>query len=183
MKKIFSFPAILAYIWSQSLLGACPEFLNHSMRQLGSTETIQFCDAYEGKAMLIVNTASYCGFTPQFEGLEQLHQTYQGRGLAVVGFSSDDFWQEDNDEGDAAEVCFEKYSVSFPVMATSSVRGDDANPVFRGLGEAADYPKWNFNKYLVSPGGEVLEHFGSGVKPESEELTAAVENALPPPQS
>jgi glutathione peroxidase len=183
MKKALLSPVLLACIGSPALLAACPEFLNHAMRQLGSTETIQFCDAYEGKAMLIVNTASYCGYTPQFEGLEQLHQTYQGRGLAVVGFSSDDFFQEDNDEGDAAEVCFEKYSVSFPVMATSAVRGDDANPVFRGLGEAAGYPRWNFNKYLVSPSGEVLEHFGSGVKPDSEELTAAVENALPSPQS
>lgn len=153
------------------------------MRQLGSTENIQFCEAYEGKTLLIVNTASYCGYTPQFEGLEQLHQTYQSRGFAVLGFSSDDFFQEDNNESDAAEVCFEKYSVSFPVIATSPVRGRDANPIFRGLGEAAGYPRWNFNKYLVAPNGQVLEHFGSGVAPDSEEMTAAIEEALPSPQS
>ena len=183
MKQSTPFMTLLACIFSPTLLAACPDFLNHSMRQLGSTETIQFCDAYEGKALLIVNTASYCGYTPQFEGLEQLHQTYQSRGLAVLGFSSDDLFQEDNDEGDAAEVCFEKYSVSFPVMATSAVRGDDANPVFRGLGEAAGYPRWNFNKYLVSPSGDVLGHFGSGVKPGSEEMTAAIEGALPSAQN
>ena len=102
------------------------------MRQLASTENIQFCEAYEGKAFLIVNTASYCGYTSQFEGLEQIHREYEDRGLVVLGFSSDDFFQEDNDEGDAAEVCFEKYDVTFPVLATSPVRGSGANPVFKG---------------------------------------------------
>lgn len=100
---------------------ACPEFLDHSMRKLASKDSVQFCDAYEGKALLIVNTASYCGYTPQFEGLEQVHQDYRERGLVVLGFSSDDFFQEDNDEGDAAEVCFEKYDVSFPVDRKSVV--------------------------------------------------------------
>ena len=128
---------------------------------------------------MIVNTASYCGYTSQFEGLEQIHQTYEDDGLVVLGFSSDDFFQEDNDEGDAAEVCFDKYEVSFPVIATSAVRGDDANPVFRGLGEAAGYPRWNFNKYLVTPDGAVLEHFASGVKPDSEEMRTAIESVLP----
>ena len=87
MRYAITLATALACITSTQLLAACPDFLNHSMRQLGSTETIQFCDAYEGKALLIVNTASYCGYTPQFEGLEQLHQTYQAKGLAVLGFS------------------------------------------------------------------------------------------------
>lgn len=162
---------------------SCPDFLNHSMRQLASTESIQFCEAYEGKALLIVNTASYCGYTPQFEGLEAVHQKYQNDGLVVLGFSSDDFFQEDNDEGDAAEVCFEKYEVSFPVLATSAVRGNNANPVFKGLGEAAGYPRWNFNKYVVSSDGEIVGHFSSGVKPDSEELQTAIRAALPSTQS
>ena len=88
----------------------------------------------------------------------------------VVGFSSDDFFQEENDEADAATVCFEKYDVSFPVMATTSVRGRNANPVFQGLGEAKGYPRWNFNKYVVSGSGEVVAKFGSGVGPDSSEL-------------
>ena len=162
---------------------ACPEFLDHSMRKLASKDSVQFCEAYEGKALLIVNTASYCGYTPQFESLEQVHQDYRERGLVVLGFSSDDFFQEDNDEGDAAEVCFEKYDVTFPVMATSAVRGSDANPVFKGLGEASGYPKWNFNKYLVSSTGEVVGHYGSGVAPDSEELLVAIKAALPDPSS
>ena len=149
---------------------ACPEFLNTEMRKLSSKDTVNFCESYAGKPMLIVNTASNCGYTPQFTGLEQLHQDYKDKGLVVVGFSSDDFFQEENDEADAAAVCFEKYDVSFPVMATTSVRGRNANPVFQGLGEAKGYPRWNFNKYVVSGSGEVVAKFGSGVGPDSSEL-------------
>ena len=179
MPRFVLLSTVLATTLSGAVSASCPDFLNHSMRQLASTDTIQFCEAYEGKALLIVNTASYCGYTRQFQGLEQLHEAYLDKGLEVLGFSSDDFFQEDNDEGDAAEVCFEKYEVSFPVIATSSVRGSDANPVFRGLGEAAGYPRWNFNKYVVSSTGEILGHFSSGDKPNSEEIRAAIEAALP----
>ncbi|EED34346.1 glutathione peroxidase [Luminiphilus syltensis NOR5-1B] len=157
---------------------ACPDYLDTTMRKLASKDAINFCEAYGGKPMLIVNTASNCGYTPQFEGLEQLHRDYKDQGLVVVGFSSDDFFQEENDEADAAEVCFEKYDVSFPVMATSAVRGSDANPVFRALGEASGYPSWNFNKYLVDAEGNVIEHFGSNVGPESSKLRTAVDKVL-----
>ena len=107
MKHLVLTMATVSALFSHSVFASCPDFLNHSMRKLASTETIQFCEAYEGKALLIVNTASYCGYTSQFEGLEEVHQTYEENGLVVLGFSSDDFFQEDNDEGDAAEVCFE----------------------------------------------------------------------------
>ena len=182
MKHLLLNLAALSALSSTTVFASCPDFLNHSMRKLASTETVQFCEAYEGKALLIVNTASYCGYTSQFESLEKVHRTYADNGLVVLGFSSDDFFQEDYDEGDAAEVCFEKYDVTFPVIATSAVRGSDANPVFRGLG-AAGYPRWNFNKYLVSPAGEVVEHFSSGVKPDSEKMRAAIEAALPAARS
>ena len=154
---------------------SCPEFLNTEMRKLSSKETVNFCESYAGKPMLIVNTASNCGYTPQFTGLEQLHQDYKDKGLVVVGFSSDDFFQEENDEADAATVCFEKYDVSFPVMATTSVRGRNANPVFKGLGEAKGYPRWNFNKYVVSGDGEVVAKFGSSVGPDSDELRGLID--------
>ena len=183
MKACSLTAATLLIALSGGASASCPSFLNHSMRQLASTENIQFCEAYEGKALLIVNTASYCGYTSQFEGLEQIHRKYEDRGLVVLGFSSDDFFQEDNDEGDAAEICYDKYAVTFPVIATSAVRGSDANPVFRGLGETAGYPRWNFNKYLVSPAGQVMQHFSSGVRPDSEEMRAAIEAALPATQS
>ena len=174
MSRLALLSAIAAFTFAGTASASCPDFLNHSMRQLASTDSIQFCEAYEGKALLIVNTASYCGYTRQFEGLEQVHQAYQDKGLVVLGFSSDDFFQEDNDEGDAAEVCFEKYDVSFPVLATSPVRGSDANPVFRGLGAAAGYPRWNFNKYVVSSDGEVVAKFGSSVGPDSDELRGLI---------
>ena len=183
MKHVLLTLAAPSALFCTTVFASCPDFLNHAMRKLASTEEVQFCEAYEGKALLIVNTASYCGYTSQFESLEKVHHTYAGNGLVVLGFSSDDFFQEDNDEGDAAEVCYDKYDVTFPVIATSAVRGSDANPVFRGLGEAAGYPRWNFNKYLVSPSGEVVEHFSSGVKPDSEEMRAAIEAALPSAQS
>lgn len=159
-------------------VAGCPAFLNTEMRKLESKERINFCDTYAGKPMLIVNTASNCGYTPQFEGLEALHQQYKDRGLVVIGFSSDSFFQEENDESDVAEVCYEKYDVSFPMMATSPVRGDKANPVFKALGEAKGQPTWNFNKYLVSAEGEVLEHFSSNVDPNSSKLRAAIDAVL-----
>ena len=106
---------------------ACPEFLDVEMRKLGSRDQINFCEAYSGKALLIVNTASNCGYAHQFTELERLHQRYKDDNLAVIGFSSDDFFQEEDDEGDAATVCYDKYKVTFPVMATTSVRGENAN--------------------------------------------------------
>jgi len=174
---ILGVSAIVALGVSTSVL-ACPEYLNQSMRKLASKEVINFCEAFAGKPILIVNTASNCGYTPQFEGLEALHKEYQSKGLVVIGFSSDSFFQEKNEEGDAAEVCYEKYDVSFPVMATSDVKGGDANPVFKGLGEAKGYPSWNFNKYVVDAEGNVVEHFGSNVGPDDQKLRSTLDAVL-----
>ena len=157
---------------------ACPDFLNTEMRKLASTEVINFCEAYGDKPLLIVNTASNCGYTHQLAGLEQVHQRYQSDGLVVLGFSSDDFFQEEDNEEDAAEVCFDKYAVTFPVMATSSVKGDDANPVFKGLGELKGYPRWNFSKYVLSADGEVVAKFHSDVTPNSPKLRATLASVL-----
>lgn len=177
MKTLISTLALGAALLSANA-SACPEYLNNSMRKLASKEVINFCESYAGKPMLIVNTASNCGYTPQFDGLEKLHKDYESKGLVVIGFSSDTFFQEENDEGDAATVCYEKYDVSFPVMATSPVRGGNANPVFKGLGEAKGYPTWNFNKYLVDAEGNVVEHFGSNVGPDDPKLLSGIESVL-----
>ena len=157
---------------------ACPDFLNTEMRKLASTEVINFCEAYGDKPLLIVNTASNCGYTHQLAGLEQVHQRYQSDGLVVLGFSSDDFFQEEDNEEDAAEVCFDKYEVTFPVMATSSVKGDSANPVFKGLGELKGYPRWNFSKYVLNADGEVVAKFHSDVTPNSPKLRATLASVL-----
>jgi len=176
--KIKAFVVLALVLLTARAHAACPDFLNHSMRKLSSTDTINFCEAYAGKPLLIVNTASNCGYTPQFDGLEALHQDYKDRGLVVLGFSSDDFFQEEDDEGDVARVCYEKYDVSFPMMATSAVWGSNVNPVFRGLGEAQGYPRWNFFKYLVDAEGNVIARFSSSVTPDSAELREAIDSVL-----
>ena len=158
--------------------GACPAFLDHDFQKLRSRDSVNLCEAAAGKALLVVNTASHCGYTPQFEGLEALHQKYKDRGLFVVGFPSDDFKQEADTEAETAEVCFVNYGVTFTMLSPTSVKGGEANAVFRELGARTEAPGWNFNKYLVSADGKVVQHFASKVKPESAELTTAIEQLL-----
>lgn len=158
--------------------GPCPAFLNHEFRKLHSAQSVNLCQAYSGKPMLIVNTASHCGFTPQFRGLEAVHEKYKGRGLVVVGFSSDDFNQEAKDEAEAADTCFLNYGVTFTMLAPQHVKGQDANPVFKELARQTEAPSWNFNKYLVRPDGKVTQYFGSRVAPDSPQFSDAVEQLL-----
>lgn len=156
----------------------CPEYLNVEMRKLHSTEQVNLCQLTQGKPVLIVNTASNCGFTPQFEALEQLQQQYKEQGLVIIGFPSDDFFQEENDEAKTANVCYINYGVTFTMLATSEVRGSDANSVFQYLTEQSASPKWNFYKYLVSGDGKQVQQFNSRVKPDSKELIEAINLTL-----
>ncbi len=160
--------------WAQS----CPDFLQGEYRRLHSAEDVDLCERFAGKALLVVNTASHCGFASQFEGLEDLHQRYGDRGLAVVGFASNDFNQEASSEAEAASVCYENFGVTFTMFAPTSVKGADANPLFKELAQQTQAPGWNFNKYLVSPQGQVVKHFESNVAPESKELQQAIESLL-----
>lgn len=157
---------------------SCPEYLDHSMRRLHSQDDVNLCEVTAGKPVLIVNTASHCGFTPQFKGLEALHQSYKDRGLVVLGFASDSFKQEAESEAKAADVCFVNYGVSFTMLAPTAVKGEGANPVFKSLNAAAGAPRWNFNKYLVDADGTVVEHFDSSTSPDNAALTAAIEKVL-----
>jgi glutathione peroxidase len=157
---------------------ACPSYLNQTFRKLHSSQSVNLCNEFAGRPLLIVNTASHCGFTPQFKGLEAVNAKYKDRGLAVVGFSSDDFNQEDKDEAKAADTCFLNYGVTFTMLAPQSVRGADANPVFRELARQTAAPGWNFNKYLVSADGRVVQHFDSDVAPDSRQFQDAVEKLL-----
>jgi glutathione peroxidase len=156
----------------------CPAFLNQEYRKLHSSQSVNLCKAFAGKPMLIVNTASHCGFTPQFKGLEGVHQKYNSRGLVVLGFSSDDFNQEAKDEAKAADTCFVNYGVTFTMLAPQHVKGAEANPVFRELARQTQEPKWNFNKYLVSADGKTVQHFDSRVAPDSQQLNDAIEKML-----
>jgi glutathione peroxidase len=159
-------------------LAQCPEYLKVKARKLHSEKVIDLCELTQGKAVLIVNTASNCGFTPQFKALESLHQKYQAQGLVVIGFPSDDFFQEEKDEAKTADVCFLNYGVNFTMLATSAVRGRDVNSVFKHLEDKSTSPKWNFYKYLVSADGETVQQFNSKVKPDSIELTQAIDALL-----
>jgi glutathione peroxidase len=157
---------------------ACPALLDHRVPRLQDDAPQNLC-RYAGKVLLIVNTASYCGFTSQFEGLESLNAKYSARGLVVLGFPSNDFQQEDRDAKKTADVCFNTYGVKFPMFTTMPVRGAGAHPLFAQLAKATGQPPaWNFNKYLVGRDGTPLAHFGSGAQPTGSAVTGAIERAL-----
>lgn len=157
---------------------ACPALLNQSFPRLQDEKPQSLCQ-YSGKVLLVVNTASYCGFTPQYEGLEALHAKYASKGLVVMGFPSNDFMQESSDSKKIADLCFNTYGVKFPMFTTSPVRGKDANPLFAQLAQATGkQPSWNFNKYLIGRDGKPVAHFGSNATPGGKEMTAAIEKAL-----
>jgi glutathione peroxidase len=180
MRQTLSIPVVGAAVALGSSLAqaACPEYLDHSMRRLHSQDDVNLCEVTAGKPVLIVNTASHCGYTPQFKGLETLHKAYGDRGLVVLGFASDSFKQEADSEAEAADVCYVNYGVSFTMLAPTPVKGEGANPVFQVLNERAGAPAWNFNKYLVDAQGNTVEHFDSGIRPDSAKLTAAIEKVL-----
>lgn len=161
-----------------SLATAADALLGHEMRRLHSSESVNL-EQYAGQPLLIVNTASHCGFTRQFEGLEALHKQYAPKGLKVLGFSSDDFKQEAKDEAKAAEVCFVNFGVTFDMFATIPVKGSGAHPLFRELArQSGEQPKWNFHKYVVDRSGRVVAVFPSAVEPDSRELREAIERVL-----
>jgi glutathione peroxidase len=140
--------------------------------------------AFKGKAVLVVNTASKCGFTPQLEGLEQLHVTYADRGFAVLGFPCDQFGhQEPGSDAEIGAFCQKNYGVTFPMFSKVEVNGPGAHPLYAWLRKAkagflGDRIKWNFTKFLVAPDGTVLKRYGSKTRPES--IAADIEAALPP---
>ncbi len=179
MRKLIAvMVALVAIPLAQSAEKECSAYLSHDVRKLRSAESINLCDAFGGKPMLIVNTASRCGFTPQFAGLEKLHQRYKDRGLAVLGVPSNDFRQAAPDEETAAKVCYINYGVTFTMLSQQKVRGPEAHPIFQELGRHVGAPSWNFNKYLVDRDGKVVERFDSTVDPMSQQLREAIESVL-----
>jgi glutathione peroxidase len=158
--------------------GDCAAFLNHDIKKLHTDKTLNICKSYAGKPLLIVNTASYCGYTPQFRGLEKLYKTYKEKGLVVLGFASNDFNQEAKDDKEIADVCFINYGVTFDMFAPVKVTGQAAHPLFKELAAQSSEPAWNFNKYLVNADGKVVNYFDSNVTPDSDVLKQAVEKML-----
>lgn len=139
-------------------------------------------DALRGKVVLVVNTASFCGFTPQYEGLQALWERYRGRGLVVLGVPSNDFGgQEPEGETKIKQFCEVNFGVDFPMLAKQAVTGEAAHPFYRWAAEAtgpAGLPRWNFYKYLVGRDGRLVDWFASTTRPDAQKLTRAVEAAL-----
>ncbi len=166
--------------WAQpgTSAAACPALLQHSFSRLQDGKAQSLCQ-FSGRVLLVVNTASYCGYTGQFEGLEALNARYASKGLVVLGFPSNDFRQEDPDAKKTAEVCFNTYGVKFPMFTETRVRGRQAHPLFAELAKRTGaQPSWNFNKYLIGRDGQALAHFESAVSPSHPSLVRAIESAL-----
>lgn len=155
----------------------CAQWLDQDIGKLHADEQIDLCTLTANHPVLIVNTASFCGYTPQFTGLEALYQQYKKAGLVVIGFPSNDFNQEAGTSEETANICYVNYGVTFPMTSEIKVKGSDAHPIFQHLGSTGE-PSWNFNKYLVGKNGEIIQHFPSSVEPGSAELQAAIELAL-----
>ena len=157
---------------------ACPPILQHSFDRLQDEKPQSLCQ-YAGKVVLVVNTASFCGFTPQYRGLEELDRKYRDRGLVVLGFPSNDFRQESGSNKEIADFCESTFGVKFPMFVKSSVRGSDANPLFKELAsQTGTTPKWNFYKYLIARDGKVVDAYSSMTSPDDKAFLQVVERQL-----
>ena len=162
-----------------AVAAACPALLKQTFNRLQDDAPQNLCQ-YAGKVVLVVNTASYCGYTKQYEGLEKLYAKYGSKGLVVLGFPSNDFGkQEPGSAKEIADLCYNTYGVKFPMFAKSAVSGSAPNPFHAQLIKATGKePKWNFTKYLIDRNGKVIEHYPSKVTPEDKALVSKIEQAL-----
>ena len=161
---------------------ACPAVLQFTEPRLQDEKPVNLCD-YAGQVVLVVNTASYCGYTPQYKSLEALNARYGKRGLVVLGFPSNDFGgQEPGKNADIADFCENTFNVRFPMFAKTavkSVRGGPVNPLYAALAErSGEAPKWNFHKYLIGRDGQSVTSYGSAVDPESPRFVKDIERLL-----
>jgi glutathione peroxidase len=179
--RLFWLWALLsAFLPGASFAANCPAVLKHTFNRLQDEAPQDLCQ-YAGKVTLVVNTASYCGFTSQYEGLEKLYAKYKDKGLVVLGFPSNDFSQEPEGNKKIADFCYNTYGVKFPMFSKSSVRGNEANPLFAALQKAgAKEPGWNFFKYLIDRDGKLVASYGSMTRPDDKAFVSALEKALTP---
>ena len=171
----------LLLIGAASSAVACETpLLDWEFRRLASPEKVNLCGTYSGRVVLVVNTASKCGNTPQYDGLEKLYSQYSGEGLEVLGFPSNDFGhQEPGSETEIREFCSVTYGVDFPMFAKTRVSERYADPLYQRLAAAAGtYPKWNFHKYLIGPEGEVVASYQSALDPLDVKVVSEVEEQL-----
>ena len=154
--------------------------LDQDFRRLAADEVVNLADTYAGKVLLVVNTASKCGNTPQYEGLEKLYEEYGEDGLVVLGFPSNDFLgQEPGTEEQIQDFCRLTYSIKFPMFEKVAVKKGDAHPFFDELANAAGtYPTWNFHKFLIGRDGELIAEFSPRTQPYDQDLIAEIRSAL-----
>jgi glutathione peroxidase len=157
----------------------CPALLDHSFQRLQDSAPQSLCQ-YQGKVILVVNTASFCGFTGQYEGLEAVYDKYKGRGLVVLGFPSNDFGeQEPGSNKEIADFCRTTYGVKFPMMAKTDIAAPKTHPFYKQLiAKSGAAPKWNFHKYLIDRSGNTVESFNTLTAPDSRSLITQIERRL-----
>jgi len=189
IRRLCIFPILSAALLALNLTGtaraqsapsplACPVMLQHTFLRLQDEKPQELCQ-YAGKVLLVVNTASFCGFTSQYEGLEALSSKYKDRGLVVLGFPSNDFSQEKGSNKEIADFCENTFNVKFPMFVKSRVSGSGANPLFKQLAAASSTPaRWNFYKYIVSRDGNKVSGFNSTVDPKDPRFIKALESML-----
>lgn len=167
-------------LMTASMAAADSKLLDHDFRRLASDESVNLASAYEGKVLLVVNTASKCGNTPQYDGLEKLYQQYGEDGLVVLGFPSNDFMgQEPGTEEEIQDFCRLTYGVKFPMFEKVTVKENGAHPFYAQLASVAGtYPTWNFHKYLIGRDGNLIAEFSPRTKPYDDKLVAEIESAL-----
>ena len=173
---------LLSSIFSTQLANAAPScspLLSQTFPRLQDEAPQNLCQ-YQGKVILAVNTASFCGFTSQYEGLEKIYAKYKDQGFVVLGFPSNDFGQQEpGSNKEIAEFCKNTYDVKFPMFAKSAVSGSNPNALFKMLiAKTGTTPKWNFYKYLIDRNGNVVDSYGSMTKPTSTSITAQIEKLL-----
>ncbi|MDW5441057.1 glutathione peroxidase [Polaromonas sp. SM01] len=157
---------------------ACTPLLQHSFLRLQDEKPQSVCQ-YSGKVLVVVNTASFCGFTAQYEGLEALYAKYRDKGLVVLGFPSNDFAQETGSNKEIADFCENTFGVKFPMFAKSGVSGKAANPLFKQLADTTgSAPAWNFHKYVISRDGQGVRSFSTRVDPKDPAFVAEIEKRL-----
>ena len=180
LPRLMQMAALIVISCAASRASACTALLDHRFTSLQG-KPVNLC-AFTNRPILIVNTASKCGYTPQFEKLEALHKQYGKRGLVVLGFPSNDFNQELASNKEIANFCLLTYAIEFPMIEQGAVTGAKASPLFRALAAASgEAPQWNFHKYLIAPDGKTVYGFRSAVEPDAPEIITRVQSMLKRP--
>ena len=180
LKLVVGFIVVTTGLSLTSLVSACPALLDYHKRPLAEQQPVHLCELMGGHVVLVVNTASKCAYTSQYEGLEALYQRYRQQGLIVAGFPSGDFaGQEYGSEQKIQNFCRLTYGVDFPMFEKLHVTGPTADPFYQHLArDSGDQPRWNFHKYLIDREGRVVASFPSQVSPEDERLLDKIEALL-----